>query len=83
MYSSKVSSSMTIDNKTGEVKLNDFEVKVDGYSDKGLTRKAMDSYNSSKDLPQSKYDQKWPEGTWYDLYLKMWKNFLRWKRRAY
>lgn len=82
MYSSKISNSMTIDKKTGEVKLNDVEVRVDGFKEPRLLEKAKENYNADKGLPEiGKYNSKWPEGTWYDMYLKMMKNLLKWKRK--
>lgn len=81
MYSAKVSNSMTVDNKTGKVRLDEFEVKVNGFDDKALTEKAKNNYNSDKSIPESEYDSRWPEGTWYDMYLKMMKNFLKWKQK--
>lgn len=81
-YSSKVSSSMTIDNKTGEVRLNDFGVKVDGFSEPRLLSKARENYNADKSLTKPTYPGlDWPKGTWYDLYWDMWKNLLNWKKK--
>jgi hypothetical protein len=81
MYSSKVKSSMTINNKTGEVSLNDFGVDVNGFSNPSLLSKARENYNLNKDLPKSYCPEGWPEGTWYDLYWDMWRNFLKWKKK--
>ncbi len=83
MYSSKISSSMTINNKTGETKLSDINVKADGFSDSGLLEKVKRDYNADKDLPKSKYASKWPEETWYEMYLKMCKSLLKWKKKKY
>jgi hypothetical protein len=81
MYSSKISSDMTINKKTGEVKINEFKVSVDGFSKPKLLEKAKESYNASKDLPSTSYASKWPEETWHEIYWSMWKNFLKWKKK--
>jgi hypothetical protein len=83
MYSAKISSGMTINRKTGEVKVNEFKVSVDGFSEPKLLEKAKESYNSNKNLPKFSYPTKWPEGNWCELYRDMWENFLRWRRRKY
>ena len=84
MYSAKVSSGMTINKKTGEVKLNGLGVRVDGFSNSGLLSQALNNYNSDKSLlrhPKYPKVPGWPEETWYDLYEGMWNNLLKWKKR--
>jgi len=80
MYSSRISSSMTINRKTGEVKINEFKVNVDGFSEPRLLEKAKENYNSNKVLSDTSYTSKWPEETWHEIYRNMWKKFLKWKR---
>jgi hypothetical protein len=83
MYTSKVSSSLSIDRKTGEAKMSSFEVKVDGYSDTAATKRAIESFNSGKDLKKSSYPTGCPKGSWCDLYYSMWFRMLKWKKKAY
>lgn len=83
MYSAKVSNSISINKKTGEVKISEFKVDVDGFSEPKLLEKARENYNENKDLPKSSYPSRWPEGTWHEIYRDMWKNFLKWRRRSY
>jgi hypothetical protein len=83
MYSAKVSNSLSINNKTGETKLNEFKVKVDGFTEPSLLEKAKESYNAGKDIEKPTYAEEWPEGTWYEMYLKMCKNLLNWKKKKY
>ena len=82
MYSAKVSNSMIIDKK-GKIKLNDFKIRVDGFSEPSLLERAKKEYNAGKDLTRVPYKSKdWPEGTWHDLYWDMRENFLRWRKRS-
>jgi hypothetical protein len=83
MYSSKISNSMTINNKTGETKLNEVSVKVDGFSEPELLEKAKEDYNNDKSLKKPKYAKDWPEGTWYDLYYDMFRKLLKRRKMAY
>lgn len=83
VYSAKVSSSITINKKNEEVRLNEFDVKVDGFSDKKLLESAKEKYNSRKAIKKPYYSEEWPKGTWYSLYYDMLKKLLRWKKRAY
>ena len=73
---------MTINNKTGEVKLNGFDVKVDNFSKPRMLEKAIDKYNNNKDLEIPFYPPEgWPEGEWNKMYWDMWKNLLKWKKK--
>jgi len=85
MYSSKISSSIIINKKSGEVKLSEFKVNVDGYSRPAFTEKAKDCYNSNKDLnkPNMGFPEDWPVKDWHDLYWSIWDNLLKWKKRVY
>jgi hypothetical protein len=86
-YSAKVSNSMTVNNKTGETKLNDIKVKVDGFSDPSLLEKAKKDYNTDKELKKSKPKylelRDWPEETWHDIYYDMLRRLLKRRKRAY
>ncbi len=81
MYSSRVSSSMSVNRKTGEVKIDEFNVKVNGFSEPKLLEKAKESYNANKELEKSYSKSGWPEEDWHEIYWNMWKNFLKWKKR--
>jgi len=84
MYSSKVSNSMIIDNKTGETRLNDIEVKVDGFSDPELLEKTKQDYNADKESKEKyKVKKEWPEEDWYEIYENMMRRFSRWRKISY
>jgi hypothetical protein len=72
---------MTVNRKTGEVKIDEFNVKVDGFSEPKLLEKAKESYNANKELKKSYSNPGWPEEDWHEIYWSMWKNFLKWKKR--
>ncbi len=79
MYQSKISQKMIIDKRTGNVKLEEFDVNVDGYKNRKKLRKAKNAYNLDKDIEKEYKDDDWPEGMWYYMfeeyleYLKKWK----------
>jgi len=85
MYTAKVSSDIIINEKNGEVKLNELKIDVDGYSEPRLLEKIKNDYNSDKEMTtQSSYKSSgWPKETWYNMYLKMCRNLLKWKKRVY
>jgi hypothetical protein len=85
MYTAKVSNDIIIDEKNGEVKLNDLKIYVDGYSEPSLIEKAKNDYNSEKKMTtQRPYKSSdWPKGTWYDMYCNMCRNLQKWKKRVY
>lgn len=84
MYSAKVSNSMTIDNRTGEAKLNDIDVNVDGFSDTTLLEKARENYNSGEEIKERYHAKKdWPDVMWDELYYDMFKKMLKWRKRNY
>lgn len=83
MYSSKISNSMTIDNKTGETKLNEIDVEVDGFSDPELLEKAKLDYNASKDVKEKYKAKEWPEEDWYVMYNDMIRKLLKWRKKNY
>lgn len=82
MYSAKISNSIEINKKDGEVKLNDLKIDVNGYSEPRLLENVKGDYNSDKDLtrPYPYNSNDWPKGIWYDLYCNMCRNLLKWKR---
>jgi len=84
MYSSKVSNSMTIDNRTGETRLNGIDVNVDGFSSPALLEKTRENYNAGEEITE-RYNAKkdWPDGMWDELYYDMFKKMLRWRKRSY
>lgn len=75
---------MTIDNKTGETRLNDVDVKVDGFSDPELLEKTKQGYNAGEE-PKEKYKVKkeWPEEDWYEIYENMMRKLSRWRKISY
>jgi hypothetical protein len=83
MYSSKISSSMTIDNKTGETRLNDIDVKVDGFSDPELLEKTKQDYNNDKESKEKYHAKEWPEEDWYEIYENMMRKLLKWRKISY
>ena len=72
---------MTINKKTGEVRLNDLDIRVDNFNESALTERAKENYNSGKDIKPYYYPKDWPKGTWYDLYFDTLRNLLRWKKK--
>ena len=85
MYTAKVSNDIIIDEKNGNVKINDLKIFADGYSEPSLIEKAKNDYNSDREvMTKSSYKSSdWPKGTWYSLYLNMCRNLLKWKKRVY
>jgi methionine synthase I (cobalamin-dependent) len=83
MYTARIKNKLTINKKDGKVKLDRFEVDVNGYKEPRLLEEAKESYNSGKDVIQTNtyYSNDWPKGVWHDLYQGMWKNLLKWKRK--
>lgn len=79
MYQSKISSKMTIDNKTGDVKLEEFEVNVDGFKNRKKLRKAKDAYNSDKEIKKEYERDDWPKGMWYYLFEEYFDRLKAWK----
>ncbi len=66
MYSTYVSSKMTINHKTGKTKVNSLDLKVNGYKNSTILEKAKRAFNS-EELPDFE-----PEGErayqWHSLY---------------
>jgi len=85
MYTAKVSNDIIIDEKNGEVKLNDLKIYVDEYSEPSLLKKVKNDYNSEKDLTTQRpcASNDWPKGTWYSMYCNMCRNLQKWKKRVY
>lgn len=83
-YSSKISSDMTIDKKSGEVKLNGMRINVDGYTEPKTIEKGVADHNSGKESYAPKESaanySSWPKGTWHELYSKMMGNMASWKK---
>ena len=85
MHTTKVSNDIIIDEKNGEVKINDLKISVNGYSEPSLIEKTRNDYNSDREVmtKDSYKPSGWPKGTWYSLYLNMCRNLLKWKKRVY
>ncbi|MEM7816919.1 MAG: hypothetical protein QXZ20_03330 [Candidatus Aenigmatarchaeota archaeon] len=83
MYKARVSNDIIIDKKEGKVRLSDFKINVDGYTEPKLLEKAKESYNNDKELKVFYKSTNWPKGTWYKLYSDMYRNLLKWKKRVY
>jgi hypothetical protein len=85
MYTAKVSNDIIINEKDGEVKLNDLKIYVDGYSEPSLIEKTKNDYNSDKEMTiQRSYESSnWPKETWYGIYCNMCRNLQKWKKRIY
>ncbi|NIO44684.1 MAG: hypothetical protein GTN36_03985 [Candidatus Aenigmarchaeota archaeon] len=81
MYQSKISSTIVIDKEKGSVKLNQFDVKIDGYKNRGKLRKARDAYNSDKNLEKEYKNNDWPAGIWNYLFEDYFKILEKWKKR--
>jgi hypothetical protein len=82
MYTTKISNSIEINKKDGEVKLNELKIDVNGYSEPRLLENAKNDYGSDKGLTRTSYNSNdWPKGVWYDLYCNMCRNLLKWKRK--
>ncbi|MFH0798173.1 MAG: hypothetical protein V1906_02055 [Candidatus Woesearchaeota archaeon] len=80
MYSAKVSRDMVVD-KNGYATLGDMKISVDGYTNPKMLRKAKDCYNSGKKMPEPPGYEKWPKGTWQEMYYSLMAGTLKWKRR--
>ena len=80
MYESKISSTIVIDKKTEDVKLKEFDVKVDGYKNRRKLRKAKDAYNSDKEIEKEYKSDDWPTGIWYYLFEDYFKRLKAFKR---
>lgn len=52
MYSMSVSSKMTIDHKTGKTKINNLDVKVNGYRNSTILEKTKKALNEDEELPK-------------------------------
>lgn len=85
MYTAKISNDIIIDEKNGEVKLNDLKIDVNGYSEPSLLKKVKNDYNSEKKMTtqRSYKSSDWPKETWYSMYCNMCRNLLKWKKRIY
>lgn len=73
VYSVKVKSRMNID-KHGNTTLDDLDVRADGYRNRELLNKAMESFNNGKSLPSVKRDYKndgWKYSLWSELFEDM------------
>ena len=68
MYKSTIKSKQIINNKTGDVKLEEFDVNVDGYKNRKKLREAKESYNSDKKIKTEYKRDEWPKGIWYYLF---------------
>lgn len=84
MYKSTIKSKQIINNKTGDVKLEEFDVNVNGYKNSKKLREAKESYNSDKKI-KTEYNRDWPRGIWYYLfgeYYNMLKDFKKLKNKV-
>jgi hypothetical protein len=82
MYEAKVSNKIIINHETGAVKLEEFGVNVDGYSNPKQLSEAIESYNSGKEISSdNREDNSWPKGDWYHIYFDMLERLFNWKRK--
>jgi len=84
MYQSKVESKIIINHRTGEVKLEEFKVGVDGYSNTRLLNEAKENYNTDKEWTKPyPYFPDWPEGIWHSIFHDFLEKLRNWRQRKY
>jgi hypothetical protein len=82
MYKSKIRSALFINKDTGEVRLKDLDIEVDGYKDKEKLREARESFNSEEELLVEPVENYKPKGIWYYMLEDFYKRLMKLKRIA-
>jgi len=79
IYQSKISSKITINHKTGNTRLEELDINVNGYKDRKKLRKAKETYNKDREMKEKLEERDdWPKGMWYYLfeeYFKILRNY--------
>jgi len=87
MYETRIETEMIIDHEKEKVSLEQLKIKVNGYENQEIERKAIDAYNKDEEL--SKYTievDSWLKRFWYRIFddmfdkLRYWPQIIRKKK---
>jgi len=87
MYETRIETEMIIDHEKEKVSLEQLKIKVNGYENQEIERKAIDAYNKDEEL--SKYTIEvdgWLKRFWYRIFddmfdkLRYWPQIIRKKK---
>lgn len=83
VYSVSVKSTISIINK--KTRLEDVDIRTDGFRDNKSLSEFKKSYNEDRDIKDHKYESRndWRISIWYSLFEDMRRALSRWRRRRY